>query len=233
MIDLYFWPTPNSWKVSIVLEEMELPYRVFPINIGRGAQFTPNFQHINPNHRIPVVVDHEPLLGEAPLVLSESGAILLYLAEKTGRFLPTDPIRRYEAIKWLMWQMGHLGPTLGQHGHFALYAENKIPYAIDRYRKEVLRLFQVLDDQLKEREYICEDYTIVDIACWPWIVTYKSQEIDLSEYSNIRRWYDLLKTRPALRRGYDLLKDYRSKRGEEAPDAKARFYLFGTLTKDK
>jgi len=232
VIDFYFWPTPNGWKVSIALEEMELQYNVMPINIGRGAQFDPDFARISPSHRIPAIVDHKPIDGSDPLALAESGAILLYLAEKTGRFLPTDSRRRYETTQWLMWQMSQLGPALGQHGHFALYAEDKIPYAIGRYRKETLRLFKVLDTQLEDKEHICGEYSIVDMACWPWVLTYKSQKIDLSDFPHVRRWYDLLKTRPGLRRGYDLLKEYRSKRGDESPDAQARAHLFGAAAQN-
>ena len=227
MIDLYFWPTPNGWKISIALEEMELAYKVVPINIGKGDQFESEFQRISPNARMPAIVDHEPSDGGEPFVLAESGVILRYLAEKTGSFMPESPRLRYEAEQWLMWQMAHLGPMLGQHGHFALYAKDKIPYAIDRYRTEVLRLFKVLDTRLEGREYICDDYTVVDMACWPWVVTYKSQNIDLGTFPNVRRWYDSLKTRPGLRRGYDLLKESKSHRGNEAPDEEARKHLFG------
>ena len=229
MIDLYFWPTPNGWKISIALEEMMLPYTVCPINIGRGDQFEAEFQRISPNGRMPAIVDHDPLDGGEPFALAESGVILGYLADKTGRFMPSDRRRRYEAEQWLTWQMAHLGPMLGQHGHFALYAADKIPYAIERYRTEVLRLFKVLDTRLAGREYICDDYSVVDMACWPWVVTYKSQKIDLDEFANVRRWYDALKGRPGLRRGYDLLKESKSSRGNEAPDEEARKHLFGKV----
>ena len=210
---------------------MELQYNVMPINIGRGAQFDPDFARISPSHRIPAIVDHKPIGSSGPLALAESGAILLYLAEKTGRFLPADSRHRYTSTQWLMWQMSQLGPTLGQHGHFALYAEDKIPYAIDRYRRETLRLFKVLDTQLEDKEHICGEYSIVDMACWHWILTYKSQKIDLSDFPHVQRWYDLLKKRPGLRRGYDLLKEFRSKRDSESPDAEARVHLFGTTAK--
>ncbi len=231
MIDLYFWPTPNGWKISIALEEMGLPYNVIPLRIGQGEQFTEAFERISPSHRMPAIVDHEPLGGSDSFPLAESGAILMYLAEKSGQFLPTDVHARYEVMQWLLWQTTQLGPMMGQHGHFALYAKEKIPYAIDRYRYNVLRLFKELDKRLKGREYICGEYTIVDMACWPWIVTYKSQQIDLVEFPDIRRWYDALKTRPGLRRGYDLLKDSRSSRGNEAPDEEARAHLFGEAQK--
>ena len=181
---------------------------------------------------MPAIVDHDAIGGGGSLALAESGAILLYLAEKTGRFMPADSKRRYEATQWLMWQMSQLGPAPGQHGHFALYAKNTIPYAIGRYRKETLRLFKVLDTQLEDKEHICGEYSIVDMACWPWVLTYKSQKIDLGNFSHVRRWYDLLKTRPGLRRGYDLLKESRSKRGSESPDAQARVHLFGTTAEN-
>lgn len=227
MIDFYFWPTPNGWKISIALEEMELPYNVIPVNIGRGEQYTPEFESVSPSHRMPAIVDHDPIDGGDAFSLAESGVILRYLADKTGRFFPDDLRRRYEADQWMMWQMSQLGPMMGQHGHFALYAKEKIPYAIDRYRLQVLRLFKELNTRLERREYICDDYSIVDMACWPWILTYKSQQIDLAEFPNVRRWYDGLKSRPGLRRGYDLLKEKRSKRGNEAPDEAARVHLFG------
>lgn len=174
MIDLYFWPTPNGWKISIALEEMALEYKVCPININRGDQFEPEFQRISPNGRMPAIVDHAPEDGGAPFALAESSVILGYLAEKTGQFMPKDRRRHFETQQWLTWQMAHLGPMLGQHGHFALYATEQVPYAIERFRTEVTRLFKVLDKQLEGREHICDEYSIVDMACWPWIVTYKS-----------------------------------------------------------
>jgi GST-like protein len=157
MIDLHYWPTPNGWKISIALEEMELPYRVVPVDIGRGAQFEPGFLAISPNNRMPAIVDSEPLGGGPPLAVFESRAILLYLAEKSGRFLPRPPAARYDVVQWLMWQMGGLGPMMGQHGHFKLYAADPIDYAIERYRREVERLLGVLDRQLAGREHICGD----------------------------------------------------------------------------
>ena len=227
MIDFYYWPTPNGWKIAIALEEMALAYRVIPINIGRGEQFDPEFAKISPSHRMPAIVDHNPPASGTALSLAESGAILLYLADKSGLFFPATPTERHQATQWLMWQVSQLGPMLGQNGHFALYAKEKIPYAIERYRHEVLRLFNELDRRLTGRQYICNEYSIVDMACWPWVLTYKSQQIDLNEFPQIRRWYDDLKTRPALRRGYDLLKETRSKRGTETPDDEARKFLFG------
>ena len=225
MIDLHYWPTPNGWKISIALEEMELPYSLQPVNIGRGAQFEPEFLAISPNNRMPAIVDRDPEGGGEPVAVFESGAILLYLAEKTGRFLPDDLRGRYQVVQWLMWQMGGLGPMLGQNGHFRIYAPEPVPYALDRYTREAERLYGVLDKQLEGREYICGAYSIADMACWPWIITYKSQGIALGEnFSNVRRWYDALKQRPALRRGYEVGREF-GKPGNM--DAKAKEILLG------
>jgi len=212
MIDLHYWPTPNGWKISIALEEMELPYRMTPVDIGRGAQFEPDFLAISPNNRIPAIVDRDPADGGDPIAVFETGAILVYLAEKSGRFLPRDARGRADVLAWLMWQMGGLGPMLGQHGHFKLYAQEKIPYAIERYRKETERLYGVLDRRLAGRAFVAGDYSIADMAIWPWVVTYKAQEIDLAAFPNVRRWYDALKQRPALRRGYELGRELRGAR---------------------
>lgn len=202
MIDLYYWPTPNGWKISIALEEMGLDYNLIPVNIGRGDQFRDEFLAISPNNRMPAIVDHNPIGGGEPVSVFETGAILIYLAEKSGKFLPSDLRGRVQVLEWLMWQMGGLGPMLGQNGHFKFYAPEQIPYAQERYTNETLRLFGVLDRRLQDRDYICDEYSIADMACWPWIITYKRQEIDLGKFPNVRRWYDLLKQRPALRRGY-------------------------------
>jgi GST-like protein len=226
MIELHYWPTPNGWKISIALEEMELPYDLHPVNIGRGAQFDPAFLAISPNGRMPAIVDRAPADGGPPLSVFETGAILIYLAEKSGRFLPEDARGRADVIQWVMWQMGGLGPMLGQNGHFKLYAAEKIPYAIDRYGREADRLYGVLDRQLADHEHICGDFSIADIACWPWIITYKSQGVDLDgSFPNVRRWYDLLKARPGLRRGYEVGREF-GKPGK--PDPKAREALFGS-----
>jgi GST-like protein len=229
LIDAYYWPTPNGWKISIALEEMELAYRVVPVNIGRGEQFAPDFLAISPNNRMPAIVDHEPADGGGPLSVFETGAILIYLAEKTGRFLPADLRGRTEVLEWLMWQMGGLGPMLGQNGHFRLYANEEIPYARERYGREADRLYGVLDRRLADREHICGEYSIADMACWPWVVTYKSQGIDLGAFPSVRRWYDALKQRPGLRRGYDVGKDLR-KAVFQGPDDQAREVLFGQKT---
>jgi len=212
VIDLHYWPTPNGWKISIALEEMGLPYRVKPVNIGRGEQFAPEFVALSPNGRMPAIVDHDPPGGGAPLSIFESGAILVYLAEKSGRFLPRDVRGRSDVLAWLFWQVGGLGPMLGQHGHFRLYAPEKIPYAIQRYEQETRRLYGVLDRRLEGRAHVCGDYSIADMACWPWLVTHKAQGIDLAAFPNVARWYDALKERPALRRGYDLGRELRGRR---------------------
>jgi GST-like protein len=225
MIDLHYWPTPNGWKISIMLEECGLPYRVLPVNIGRGDQFQPDFLAISPNNRIPAIVDRDPPGGGAPVPVFESGAILLYLAEKTGRFLPSDLRGRYAAVQWLMWQMGGLGPMLGQNGHFLLYAPEKVPYAIDRYGREARRLYGVLERQL-ERTGACiaGDYSIADIACFPWIVTHKRQELSLDEFPHVQRWFGAVRERPAVERGMAVAAELRT---TTTPDEEARRVLFG------
>jgi GST-like protein len=225
MIDLYYWPTPNGWKISIALEEMELPYTLRPVNIGRGEQFDSDFLAISPNGRMPAIVDLDPIGGGESLAVFESGAILLYLAEKSGRFLPTATRERYDVVQWLMWQMGGLGPMLGQNGHFRIYAPEPVPYALDRYTREAERLYGVLDKQLEGRDHICGEYSIADMACWPWIITYKSQGVAIDEkFPNVRRWYDALKQRPGLRRGYEVGREF-GKPGNM--DAKAKEILLG------
>ena len=208
MIDAHYWPTPNGWKLSIALEEMELEYRLVPVNIGAGAQFEPEFLAISPNNRMPAIVDHDPPGGGKPISVFETGAILIYLAEKCGRFLPTDLRGRTEVLEWLMWQMGGVGPMFGQAGHFRFYAPVEQPYAKERYRNEMLRLYGVLDRRLEGREFVAGDYSIADMAIWPWVITYKRQEVDLEQFANVRRWYKALQTRPALRRGYDVGKEF-------------------------
>lgn len=225
MIDLHYWPTPNGWKASIMLEECGLPYTLKPVNIGRGEQFAPAFLAISPNNRMPAIVDHDPAGGGAPVPVFESGAILIYLAEKTGRFLPTDLRGRTATLQWLMWQMGGLGPMAGQHGHFLLYAPEKVPYALERYAKEVDRLYGVLDAQLgRTRAYVAgDDFTIADIAIFPWIRTHKAQQVSLPAFPNVERWYNLLFQRPATKRGLDLGKALRAPQLDE----EARKALFG------
>jgi GST-like protein len=202
MIDLYYWPTPNGNKISMMLEECDLDYTIYPINITAGDQFRPDFLKISPNNRMPAIVDHDPIGGGPPVNLFESGAILLYLAEKTGRFFPTELRERYCVMKWLMWQMGGLGPMAGQNHHFGRFAPEKIPYAIDRYRKETARLYGVLDGALAENEFIAENYSIADMACYPWIARYEWQEMDLNNYGNIKNWFDLIAARPATQSAY-------------------------------
>jgi GST-like protein len=225
MIDLHYWPTPNGWKVSIMLEECGLPYTLKPVNIGRGEQFSPEFLAISPNNRMPAIVDHDPPGGGAPVAVFESGATLIYLAEKTGRFLPADLRGRHATLQWLMWQMGGLGPMAGQNGHFLLYAPERLPYAIERYAKEVNRLYGVLDAQLvRTGHYVAGgEYTIADIAIFPWIRTHKAQQIALAEFPHVERWYNTLFERPAAKRGLDLGKELRLPKMDE----EARKALFG------
>jgi GSH-dependent disulfide-bond oxidoreductase len=225
MIDLHYWPTPNGWKVSIMLEECGLPYTLKPVNIGRGEQFTEEFLAISPNNRMPAIVDHDPPGGGAPLAVFESGAILIYLAEKTGRFLSSDLRGRHATLQWLMWQMGGLGPMAGQNGHFLLYAPEKIPYALERYSKEVNRLYGVLDAQLaRTGAYVAgSEYSIADMAIFPWIRTHKAQQIALAEFAQVERWYNELFERPAAKRGLALGKELRLPK----MDDEARKALFG------
>ena len=225
MIDLHYWPTPNGWKLSIMLEECELPYRLVPVNIGKGEQFTPKFLAISPNNRMPAIVDDEPEGGGAPIAIFESGACLLYLAEKTGKFLPASLRERYAVTQWLMWQMGGLGPMAGQNGHFLLYAPEKIPYAVERYGKEVDRLYGVLDAQLARTQHFVagSSYSIADMAIFPWVRTHKAQQVDLDKFPHVQRWYNALFERPATKRGLDVGKELRAGTMTE----EARKALFG------
>lgn len=225
MIDLHYAATPNGWKVSIMLEECGLPYAVHPVNLGRGEQFAPDFLAISPNNRIPAIIDHDPPGGGAPVSVFETGAILIYLAEKTGCFLPSDLRGRSAAIQWLMWQMGGLGPMLGQNGHFKLYAPEKIPYAIERYEREAARLYGVLDAQLaRTGAYVAgQDYTIADMACFPWIITHKAQGFTLDDYPAIKRWFAAVRARSGVVAGTAVGRMARP--GEM--DAETRKTLFG------
>jgi len=226
MIDLHYWPTPNGWKISIMLEECGLPYRVHPVNIGRGAQFEPGFLAISPNNRIPAIVDHDPPGGGEPVPVFETGAILVYLAEKAGMLLPARLRERKQVLEWLMWQMGGLGPMLGQNGHFLLYAPQKIPYAIDRYGREARRLYGVLDAQLvRTGAFVAGEYSIADIACFPWIVTHKRQQLNLDEFPDVKRWFAQVRARPAVQRGMAVGAELRS--ASALPDEEARRVLFG------
>ncbi len=200
MIDLYTWTTPNGRKVSIMLEEAGLPYRAIPVNIGQGEQFAPDFLRISPNNRIPAIVDpHGP--GGQPLSLFESGAILLYLAYKTGRFLPVDTAQQFRVIQWLMFQMGGVGPMFGQAHHFLRAAPEPVPYAIQRYTTEVQRLYRVLEGQLQGRDYLADDYSVADIATYPWVARHEWHQVELADFPAVRDWFDRIGQRPAVQRG--------------------------------
>ncbi len=223
MIDVYSWATPNGHKVHIMLEECGLSYMVHAIDIGAGDQFKPEFLAISPNNKIPAIVDSDGPDGQ-PISLFESGAILLYLAGKTGKFLPTDVRGKYQALQWLMFQMGGVGPMLGQTHHFRLYAPEKIEYAIHRYTSEAKRLYGVMDKQLSRNAYIAGgEYTIADMAIWPWLRSHQNQGIDLNDYKSVKRWFDEIAERPAVKRGIEVLANLR----RPLVDAKARENLFG------
>jgi GST-like protein len=224
VIQLYYWPTPNGHKITMLLEETGLPYQLHGVNIGKGDQFKPDFLKISPNNRMPAMVDDDPPGGGAPVSVFESGAILVYLAEKTGKFLPKDLRGRFEALQWLFWQMGGLGPMAGQNHHFAAYAPEKLPYAIDRYVKETGRLYAVLDKRLADREFVAGAYSIADLASYPWIVPYERQNQKLEDFPNLQRWFEAIKARPATVRAYARGAEYRTipPTGEEA-----RKILFG------
>ena len=224
MIDLHYWPTPNGHKITIFLEETGLSYRIISVNIGRGEQFKPDFLEIAPNNRMPAIVDTEPKDGAGPLSVFESGAILMYLAEKTGRFLPTDSRRKYDVLQWLFWQMGGLGPMAGQNHHFTNYAQEKLTYAIDRYVNETARLYAVLDRRLAGREYIGGEYSIADMACYPWIVPYERQKQKLEDFPELRRWFETMRARPAVVRAYEKGKQINT---QPTVDDEARKFLFG------
>ncbi|MDB5626252.1 MAG: Glutathione S-transferase domain, partial [Tardiphaga sp.] len=199
MIDLHYAPTPNGWKISIMLEECGLPYALRPMQLGRGDQHRPEFLKLSPNGRMPAIIDHDPIGGGAPLSIFESGAILIYLAEKSAQLLPADARGKFDVLQWLMWQMGGLGPMLGQNGHFLLYAPEKIPYAIDRYTREAKRLYGVLDAHLADgRAHLAGDYSIADIACFPWIMTHKAQGLTLDDYPHVKRWFAHVRARPQV-----------------------------------
>lgn len=207
MIELLFAPTPNGQKVSIALEEMGIPYQVTPINIMRGEQFKPEFLAASPNNKIPAMIDDAPANGGAPISVFESGAMLIYLAEKSGMFYPRDPRKRADVLQWLMWQMAGLGPMAGQVHHFANYAPEKLPYAIKRYVDESGRLYGVLDIQLRSREYVANEYSIADMAIWPWVKIHDMHQQSFDDFPNVARWFDLVGKRPAVQRGMAVLKD--------------------------
>jgi GST-like protein len=206
MIDLYYWTTPNGHKVTIFFEEAALPYHIVPVNISAGEQFKPEFLAISPNNRIPAIVDHEPKDGGKPIAVFESGAILLYLAKKTGKFIRADLRNNVEIIQWLFWQMGGLGPMAGQNHHFSHYAPEKLPYAVDRYVKETNRLYGVLNKRLADRKFMAGDYSVADMATYPWIVPYERQGQKLEDFPHLKRWFESIRSRPAVVRAYDKAK---------------------------
>jgi len=225
MIELHYWPTPNGWKITIMLEECGLPYSLVPVRIGRGDQFKPEFLKISPNNRMPAIVDHAPTGNKPSIAIFESGAILMYLAEKSGKFMPQPQAERYAVIQWLMWQMSALGPMAGQNGHFKLYAQEKIPYAIARFGNEVDRLYGVMDRRLAEVEFLAGDYSIADMACFPWIMTHKAQGLTLDVFPNLKRWFATLRAREALQRGLAVGKEWKA--STTSMDEESRKILFG------
>lgn len=227
MIDLYYWSTPNGHKVTLFLEEAGLDYSLKPVDIGKGDQFTPEFLAFSPNNKMPAIIDSAPADGGAPISVFESGAILLYLADKTGKFIPRDPRGRVQALEWLFWQMGGLGPMTGQYGHFHVYAPADIAYAKDRYRNEALRLLSVLDRRLQDREFIAGDeYGIADMASYPWINPYAKAPLDLEPFANVRRWHAAIAARPATQRAYALAKQVNPDAGKPMSEEEKKI-LFG------
>jgi len=227
MIKLYYWPTPNGHKITMFLEEAGVAYDIVPIDIAKGAQFDPEFLEIAPNNRIPAIVDHAPADGGKPISLFESGAILLYLADKTRQFLASDLRQRNDVLAWLFWQMGGLGPMLGQNHHFLTYAPQSLPYAVDRYLRETNRLYGVLNKRLVGRRFIGGDaYSIADMACYPWIVPYERQRQDLNAFPELKRWFEEIGARPATQRAYALGPKYRPD-GQAVIDEQSRKILFG------
>jgi GST-like protein len=205
MIDLYYWTTPNGHKVTMFFEEAGLPYNLIPVNINKGEQFKADFLKVSPNNRIPALVDHEPAGGGGPLSVFESGAMLLYLADKTGKFISKDLRARTDAIQWLFWQMGGLGPMSGQNNHFNVYAVEKLPYAMDRYRNEVNRLYGVLNARLADRDFIAGEYSIADMASYPWIVPHERQGQKIADFPHLKRWLEAIAARPAVKRAYEIV----------------------------
>ncbi|MGO3743166.1 glutathione binding-like protein [Kerstersia sp.] len=204
MIDLFYWPTPNGQKIAIYLEETGLEYRLQPINISKNEQFQPHFLAVSPNNRIPAIIDHDPADGKAAIPVFESGAILVYLAEKTGKFLSADLRERMDTLQWLFWQMGGLGPMAGQNHHFSVFAPEKVPYAIERYVKETTRLYGVLEKRLADRPFVAGEYSIADMAIYPWVVPYERQQQNIDDFPRIKDWMARIAARPAVRRAYEL-----------------------------
>jgi GST-like protein len=228
MIELSYWTTPNGHKVTIFLEETETPYKITPINISKGEQFGEAFLKISPNNRIPAILDTSPSDGGAAISVFESGAILQYLAEKTGKFLPADIRGRTEVMQWLFWQMGGLGPMAGQNHHFVQYAPEKIPYAMERYVKETNRLYGVLNKQLADREFIAGDYSIADMASYPWIVPYERQQQNLDDFPHLKRWFNAIKERPAVQRAYEVAKEINQ---QPTVSEQSKALLFGQVAR--
>jgi GST-like protein len=226
MIDLYYWPTPNGHKITLCLEELGFPYRIVPVNIGKGEQFAPSYLAISPNNKMPALVDHDPPGGGAPVAIFESGAILIYLADKAGRLLPSTLRERMEVLQWLFWQVAGLGPMAGQNGHFAVFAPEKIPYAIERYTKETNRLYGVLNRRLADREFVAGAFSIADIAAYPWIVPHESHGQKLSDFPHLKRWFEVIKARPATIKAYGSSVDVYSKQSAPLTDEQ-RKVLFG------
>lgn len=228
MIDLYYWPTPNGHKITMFLEETGTPYTIKPVNIGKGDQFEPDFLKIAPNNRMPAIVDHDPADGGDPVSVFESGAILIYLAEKTGRLLPAVGRPRVEALQWLMWQMGGLGPMAGQNHHFNVYAPDDLPYAKDRYTNETGRLYAVLNKRLADREFVAgDDYSIADMASYPWIVPWERQKQDINAMPNLKRWFEAIAGRPATIKAYALTKEVNPDGAAANSTEESRKLLFG------
>ena len=225
MIDLYYWPTPNGHKVTMFLEETGDDYRIIPVNIGAGDQFEPDFLKVAPNNRMPAIVDHAPARGGEPVSIFESGAILLYLAEKTGRFIPSDLHGRADVLQWLFWQMGGLGPMAGQNSHFHNYAPEPIPYAVDRYVNEVNRLYGVMDKRLEDRDFLAGDYSIADMASYPWVVPHERQKQNIEDFPNLKRWLDAIAARPGTIAAYEKGKPISE--ANKVDPAEARKVLFG------
>ena len=228
MIELYYWPTPNGHKVTIFLEETGLPYTIKPVDISAGHQFEPEFLKFSPNNRMPAIIDHAPTDGGAPITVFESGAILVYLAEKTGQFLPTETRAKKSVLEWLFWQMGGLGPMAGQNHHFVQYAPDRIPYAMDRYVNETNRLYGVLERQLQGRDWLAGDYSIADMATYPWVVPWKAQQQRLDAFPNLRRWFDTMRARPAVFAAYGKGKPWSSR---PAVTEEGKKLLFGQTAK--
>ncbi len=208
MIDLYYWPTPNGHKITMFLEEAGQPYRILPVNIGAGEQFKPEFLAISPNNRMPAIVDHTPPGGGRPISVFESGAILLYLAQKSEQFIPADARGNVEVLEWLFWQVAGLGPMAGQNHHFSHYAPEKIPYAVERYVRETNRLYGVLNHRLADREFVAGEYSIADMAAYPWIVPHEAQGQNLADFPHLKRWFAAIGSRPATVRAYEIAKRF-------------------------